>query len=66
MQIKWLKHETQNEQHEMSDSYLHNKVMKIEQFEMNFPSFSFSFNLEFLSKTRGWVNTQTLSKIDSK
>ena len=47
----------------LKDSYLHNKVMEIEQFEMSFHSFSFSFNLELLSKTRGWVNTLPLSNL---
>lgn len=30
---------------------------------MSFPSFSFFFNPELLSKTRGWVNTHTLSNL---
>ena len=47
----------------LRDSYLHNKIMATKKFDTSFPSFSFSFNPELLSETRGWVNTLPLSNL---
>ena len=60
MQRKLLKNEHSMNKMSLKDSYLHNKVLQLK-FEKSFPSFS--FNPEFLSKIRDWLNTLPLSNL---